>query len=494
VFTRKTIPFIVGSILLVAVAFLFLTRALDWAYVSDLYKDEPTVVFVPPQQPLPEIKLDVAVSLNEQQYAELLKVSQQVSEQHPKIDVKITNYFEEQLSYMEWERRARLGELGDIQLVPNEWVVPLAIQGLYQPVDRLMNNEVLSDQLPSIVDALKWNGYMWAVPYESNPYLVFVHNEAAELLEQGGERVHKGEAEADNEAEVDNEVEVEDDAVQGEPIVSGMMPRLNFITDIQAGQSSNEATNVVGTEEELDPIASNDVTSSTATTSTSTVLADWRFEHWVQLYDQLTDFSGALLNVDFEHVESILSLLSLWHEAGDYYMDVTGVEGQQLEMLHYLMDNAEKVQISVESSESANAKLPLLYMVTAREYSEHWQFIMRYYMPTQVLAPLPWVNGKSYMLSASALGAQKNEAAMQWLEIVNRFQPQGTLSHRKLHAMTSSNRVQSLLGMQFQQKLGNRQLFRVDRQWVSYYEQLQQRWKQEDTLQQKLTIFLQDTQ
>lgn len=54
----------------------------------------------------------------------------------------------------------------------NEWVVPLAIQGLFQPVDRLMNNDVLSDQFPSVVDALRWNGYMWAIPYETNPYIL----------------------------------------------------------------------------------------------------------------------------------------------------------------------------------------------------------------------------------------------------------------------------------------------------------------------------------
>src|SRR5690606_33536763 len=112
-----------------------------------------------------------------------MNLSQQISEQHPQLDITITNYYDEQLSYAEWERLARLGELGDIQLVPNEWVVPLAIQGLYQPVDRLMSNDGLSEQLPSIIDALRWNGYLWAVPYESNPYIVLVHSQAEELLQ-----------------------------------------------------------------------------------------------------------------------------------------------------------------------------------------------------------------------------------------------------------------------------------------------------------------------
>lgn len=91
-FTRRTIPFIIGSILLVAVAFLFLTRALDWTYVSELYKDEPAVVVVPDAEPVRTVELELGVMLPEEQYNELVLLSQRVSELHPHIRVKIKNF------------------------------------------------------------------------------------------------------------------------------------------------------------------------------------------------------------------------------------------------------------------------------------------------------------------------------------------------------------------------------------------------------------------
>jgi len=549
VFTRKTIPFIIGSILLVSIAFLFLTRALDWTYVSDLYKDkdEPAVVIVPPQQLQPDIKLEIAVSLNEQQYAELVSLSKQVSEQHPQLDITITNYYDKQLTYEQWEELARLGKLGDIQLVPNEWVVPLAIQGLYQPVDRLMSNEGLSDQLPSIVDAFRWNGYLWAVPYESNPYIVFIHRQAEELLEkmkdneaalagnaldnlnqpditndeeanettEGKEEVAEEADEvsqdADSEATStipDNEAnpsEVEEEQLPAseqedssdssddstvDPIDSGvttnLKPRLSFTSNITGAQHGSVPSILDG-----DKNSSDSKNEDSGETGRSYVLADWSFPSWLQLYEQLPSFSGALLNIDAQQSASLLVWLSLWYGAEDNYLKLGQLSDAQSDVMQYLLTNPELVQTSIEIKDDSNQ--PLLYLTTARQYFEQRELIEEHYLMTQTMSPLPWMNGKSFMLSGSAFSTGKNEAAILWMELINRHQPENSLSHRKMSYILSSNSMQSLLGAQFEQKLANHQLFYIDRHWIGTYTLLQRQWQKNVSLQQKVALFLEAT-
>lgn len=548
-FTRKTIPFIIGSILLVSIAFLFLTRALDWTYVSDLYKDkdEPAVVIVPPQQLQPDIKLEIAVSLNEQQYAELVSLSKQVSEQHPQLDITITNYYDKQLTYEQWEELARLGKLGDIQLVPNEWVVPLAIQGLYQPVDRLMSNEGLSDQLPSIVDAFRWNGYLWAVPYESNPYIVFIHRQAEELLEkmkdneaalagnaldnlnqpditndeeanettEGKEEVAEEADEvsqdADSEATStipDNEAnpsEVEEEQLPAseqedssdssddstvDPIDSGvttnLKPRLSFTSNITGAQHGSVPSILDG-----DKNSSDSKNEDSGETGRSYVLADWSFPSWLQLYEQLPSFSGALLNIDAQQSASLLVWLSLWYGAEDNYLKLGQLSDAQSDVMQYLLTNPELVQTSIEIKDDSNQ--PLLYLTTARQYFEQRELIEEHYLMTQTMSPLPWMNGKSFMLSGSAFSTGKNEAAILWMELINRHQPENSLSHRKMSYILSSNSMQSLLGAQFEQKLANHQLFYIDRHWIGTYTLLQRQWQKNVSLQQKVALFLEAT-
>src|SRR5690606_20825586 len=115
------------------------------------------------------------------------------------------------------------------------------------------------------------------------------------------------------------------------------------------------------------------------------------------------------------------------------------------------------------------------------------------YLMSQMMSPLPWLNGKSFMLSASTFGNGKNDAAIQWMETINRLQPQSTISLRKLNYVTNSNSVQALLTNQFENKLNNHQLFFVDRYWISSYTELQRQWRQHVTLQQKLALFLESS-
>jgi len=429
-------PFIIGSILLVAVAFLFLTRALDWTYVSDLYKDEPAVVIAPDSAPIETVELEIGVMLPEEQYNELLMLSQRVVERYPYIHVKINNFYSEQLTFEEWERLAQLGDLGDIQLVYNEWVVPLAIQGLFQPVDRLMNNDVLSDQLHSVVDALKWNGYMWAIPYETNPYILLMHKQA------------------------DDEDGADDLTVVKSPPIA--------LDDSLALKQVSTPT----------PPASDQAVQDQAITT------DWSFEHWLERYEQSESFEGPFLSMDSEQIYGLLAWLSLWNDEVEEPMQLGKLNEVQYNTLKYLQEHSELVQTALALDESA---MPFLYMTTVKQYYEQRALIDAHYVSSKVYTPLPWLNGKSFMMSASTTDA---EAAMLWLETLNRYQPSGTVIHRKMYATYSSDSMQLWLVKSIQQKLVANQLFHYDLEWMKRYEKLEQEWKLSSTIPEKLAILL----
>lgn len=437
-FTRRTIPFIIGSILLVAVAFLFLTRTLDWTYVSDLYKDEPAVVVAPDTVPIETVELEIGVMLPEEQYNELLTLSQRVVERYPYIHVKINNFYNEQLTFEEWQRLAQLGNLGDIQLVHNEWVVPLAIQGLFQPVDRLMNNDVLSDQLHSIIDALKWNGYMWAVPYETNPYMLFMHKEA-----------YDGEENSDM------------TVIQSPPIALDDSLALKDVAP-----PSPPATEEAASDHESD--------------------IDWGFEHWLERYEQSESFEGPFMSIDPERIAGLLALLSTWDKDIGEPMNLGLLNEEQYKALQYLQEHSELVQLDTVLDEQT---MPFLYMTTVKQYYEQKELIDAHYVSSKALAPLPWMNGQSFMMSA---GTKDAAAAMLWLETINRYQPKGTVIHRKIYASYSSDSMQRILVESLQQKLVASQLFHFDLEWVKRYEQLEQAWTSLNSVRDKLAVLLRE--
>jgi len=75
----------------------------------------------------------------------------------------------------------------DIWLVPNEWVTALAVAGELLPADEVFVGEAISEPFDSLVSQLKWNGYVWAVPRDMDPYVVVWNTKVLSALQAEGE-------------------------------------------------------------------------------------------------------------------------------------------------------------------------------------------------------------------------------------------------------------------------------------------------------------------
>lgn len=143
------------------------------------------------------------------------------------------------------------------------------------------------------------------------------------------------------------------------------------------------------------------------------------------------------------------------------------------------------------SMEIDESSIPFLYLVTLKQYYEQRELIDTNYVTSKLQIPLPWLNGKSFMISA---GTKEAEAAMLWLETLNRYQPEGTVVHRKIYASYSNDSMQLLIKDILQQKLLASQHFAVDLHWVKRYEQLEQQWREGASLSEKLEVFINGSQ
>src|SRR4051794_9224408 len=108
------------SILIIVIALIFLTRELNWTYVSDLYKNkaEPAAIVIDREKVIATEQLQIFVSLDEEQFERLDQLRLLMDDSYPHIKVTMTNVYNEQFEYQQWEQRSKLDELGDVQLIP----------------------------------------------------------------------------------------------------------------------------------------------------------------------------------------------------------------------------------------------------------------------------------------------------------------------------------------------------------------------------------------
>ncbi|WP_219637806.1 ABC transporter substrate-binding protein [Cohnella sp. CFH 77786] len=149
---------------------------------------KPSANQAEPLRPAVEVKepvsLRVAVPLDEAEFEELRKQNERQSYLFRDIRV-VLERTDPADAYSAFRQAARLGEAADVMLLKNEWVKAFASSGYLVPADAAFVGEALSEQFDALSAPLKWNGYLWGVPRDFDPY-VLVWN-LAELRKVAGE-------------------------------------------------------------------------------------------------------------------------------------------------------------------------------------------------------------------------------------------------------------------------------------------------------------------
>ena len=144
----------------------------DWSWVPDPDTEEEPVF----------TSLNVTVSMKGHNLEALQEVNERFAARYPGVEVNIRNlpYIE---SYHQLKTEAVIGELPDIMLLDNSWVQEFAARGYLDPLDDLYTAESLADHPLSLLQPVKWNGYMWGMPLYADPYVTVW---SRPLLAQGG--------------------------------------------------------------------------------------------------------------------------------------------------------------------------------------------------------------------------------------------------------------------------------------------------------------------
>lgn len=115
--------------------------------------------------------LRVVVSMKDEEFAMLQKLSAQYTEGHPGVSVKLENVPSRD-AFVQLKKQSQLGEAPDIMLLDNAWVNELAALGFLLPVDEYFTTEQQSQIIPLLMNQMKWNGYIWGIPKDVDPYIL----------------------------------------------------------------------------------------------------------------------------------------------------------------------------------------------------------------------------------------------------------------------------------------------------------------------------------
>jgi len=433
-----------GSMMIIIVAFIFLTRQLNWNYVSDLYKDkdEPAAIIIDQEEVIETEQLHIFVSLDEEQFGQLDQLRILIENSNPHIEVTLTNQYVEQYEYAEWELKSKLDELGDVQLVPNEWILPLATKGLLQPVDRLMNSDSLASHLPGYTDALRWNGYLWGVPYSSNPFIILTHNLLQEFVNK-----------------------TVDDAI---------VDAIDVTTDPTKEPSEKMINNTTPEIVSEDEVETN---------------SNW--DHMLEMLAlvELNDAEIDLLNFADNSYDALLVWLTYGDIARQRGISNSEFSEEQLTMIQWLAEHQDRVQLdnALEGPGAEEANWPLYYMTSWDGFMTSKEELYEQYGAIEVLIPVPWLNGYSFVIQANSKQAS---AAIEWIEQITQLASaklEGAPT-RNMDYMLSSSSVLTNMGGILNQKLLESQMMNVSPDWPKEYVTMKQQWDATSTFSDKLNL------
>ncbi|MDP5273135.1 ABC transporter substrate-binding protein [Chengkuizengella axinellae] len=114
--------------------------------------------------------LEISVSLGDNQLQLLQEFNAEFEKNHKGVNIRLNNVSEDE-SYELYKQESQIGISSDIMLLDNEWINEFAASGYLIQVDEIINS--MNDQFQTLLLAqTKWNRHDWAVPVDSDVYVV----------------------------------------------------------------------------------------------------------------------------------------------------------------------------------------------------------------------------------------------------------------------------------------------------------------------------------
>lgn len=133
-------------------------------------KKEPRSEALQKENPRIQV-LRASVYMDPLEFIQLQHWNQNYMDRHQGVYIELDNLLEEQ-AYTKLKKSSELGEAPDIMLIDNSWVQEFAASGYLQPVDSFYTNDTISDQMELMMNQVRWNGYIWGIPRELDPYVL----------------------------------------------------------------------------------------------------------------------------------------------------------------------------------------------------------------------------------------------------------------------------------------------------------------------------------
>ncbi|MEX2462438.1 MAG: extracellular solute-binding protein [Paenibacillaceae bacterium] len=121
--------------------------------------------------------LKVTVAMQPAEYSLLQKKSAEFTLNHEDIHVELNNVID---GYAELKKASQLGDGPDLMLLDNLWVNEFAALGLLRPMDEFFSGEQQSHGIATLMSQVKWNGFLWAIPKDVDPYILVWNKKIAE--------------------------------------------------------------------------------------------------------------------------------------------------------------------------------------------------------------------------------------------------------------------------------------------------------------------------
>ncbi|HZG78241.1 MAG TPA: extracellular solute-binding protein, partial [Paenibacillus sp.] len=126
----------------------------------------------PDEAASPAISLEAVVSLDARAFEGLRRATERFESTHPDVAVSLRNVGADELRD-EVRNATETGDAPDVMLYPTEWVRREAAFGRLLSLDDYISAERQSQWFETVRGAVRWNGYLWGVPADWDPY-VFV--------------------------------------------------------------------------------------------------------------------------------------------------------------------------------------------------------------------------------------------------------------------------------------------------------------------------------